>query len=186
MTGSQQQQEQAQKALWSIPSYVGSALQEESRELTTGPDLGKIVESIRRAKTSTEGANHADEDLESFKTYGYITRRFEDLLAEPEEDEFGKVRPATAAVAEAKRRMFQIAEGKVLPKPEDISTDRDGGIRVSWRNDGRFLEFVFPYETDLRPYIYYSEGPLFEISEDLTTSQLRRWVRWVEGDPRPK
>lgn len=189
MMGTQQQRELAHAALWRIPTYVASPVQQKLTELTTGADLGEIIGSILTAlqgKPCQEARGQAEAGLESFKVYGYICRQLEDLLAEPENDEFGMVRPAACAVVEAKRKLFQVAKGKVLPKPEDISTDRDGGLRISWRNDGRFLELVFPHETDVRPYLYYSEGPLFDISEDLTDSQLHRWVRWVDGDTRPK
>jgi len=189
MMGTQQQREPAHAALWAIPTYVGWALPQESGQLTTGADLGKVIDSILKAwrdKTRKADGGEAETAPECFRTCSDVIRSFEDLLAEPEEDEFGKVRPAGSAVVDAKGRLTQIAQGGVLPKPEDVGTDRDGGLRISWRNRNRFLELVFPYETDVRPYLYYSEGPVFDVSEDLADSRLRGWMRWVEGGTRPQ
>jgi len=188
MTTGNEQQEIAREALRDIPAYVGSAIQQEDSELTTGVDLGKVIASVERfwKEKSEEVGGQADEDFESFRTCGHIGRQLEQLLTEPEEDEFGMIRPTGSAVTQAKDRIFRIAEGRLLPVPEDVGTDREGAIRISWRNRGRFLELVFPYETDLRPYIYYSEGPLFDISEDLAVHQLCGWMRWIEGAARPE
>jgi hypothetical protein len=201
MTATQERLKEAQAALWDVPSYASL------EQRTMGVDLERVIVSIRNAfrKISSEagvqlgeesfrtfghireaGVQPDEEDLDSFRTFGYISRQIEQLLAEPEEDEFGKVRPTSSAASQAKSSLFQIAEGRVLPEPEDISTDRDGAIRISWRKDGRFLELVFPYETDVRPYLYHSEGAMFGIDEDLSARRLPGWMRWIEGGARPE
>jgi hypothetical protein len=204
MTATQERLKEAQAALWDIPSYASVEVP------TIGVDLERVIASIRNAvrKISSEARvrpgeedflralgytreagiqpDEDDEGLDSYKTFGYISRQIEQLLEEPVEDEFGKVRPTPSAASWAKSSLFQVAEGRVLPEPEDVSTDRDGAIRISWRKDDRFLELVFPYETDVRPYLYHSEGAMFDIDEDLSARHLRGWVRWIEGGARPK
>lgn len=188
MTETEEFRERDIEALYGIPSYVGLA-EDGGNELIIGTDLGKVIESIRKAvkqKTSRRAGGQWEEGLESFRVYGSIQRQLEDLLSAPEIDDFGKVRPAESAVRLAKNRLFKMAEGRILPIPEDISTDSEGAIRISWRNGGRFLELVFPYETNLRPFIYYSEQTLFDISEDMSDRKLCGWAAWVEGGPRPE
>jgi hypothetical protein len=181
MIFTEDRRDQAQTALWGIPGYLDNEVG------AADSLLKKIMVSVRKAKPEQPSMEAGrSEGLDAFRVYGSIGRQLDQLLKEQESDEFGRIRPAIAAVAYAKDRLFKMAQGLVLPDPEDVSTDRDGALRISWRGDARFLELIFPYETDIRPYVYYSQGALFEISEDMSDRKLLGWAAWIAGGGRPE
>jgi hypothetical protein len=166
--------------LWRVPSYLGTH--------TESGDLSEVSEEVLKArwyKNNPRAAASVD-TLASFLSYGRIASQLDQLMSATEEDEFGKVRPSTVATAGAKSLLFHLAERQKIIEPEDVSTDRDGGLRISWRKGARFLELILPYETDLQPYIYFSEKADFGVHHDIKTDQLRGWMSWVEGLSRPE
>jgi len=100
----------------------------------------------------------------------------------PEDDDLGRIRPSDAAIEAASDvafRMMKSAAG--MPSPVEVSTDRDGAVRVLWENDNRALELVCPFEPGQRPYLYYSEGDRYSIAYDLSADRLGYLVAWMAG-----
>ena len=104
------------------------------------------------------------------------------LRKAPEEDDFGRIRPSEAAIeaaSEAVRKMSKTPGG--LPSPADVSTDRDGAIRILWENEDRALELVCPFDSSQRPYFYYAEGREYTLAHDLSVYRLGRLLAWLAG-----
>jgi hypothetical protein len=119
-----------------------------------------------------------------FASFGYseTLRQISRLGKTREADEFGRVRPSERAIVVASEvafRMLRSAAG--MQPPSDVSTDRDGDIRVVWESGDRTLELVCPYEPSQRPYIFYSDSNEYAIAYDLSVYRLGRLLAWLNG-----
>jgi hypothetical protein len=65
-----------------------------------------------------------------------------------------------------------------LPRPF-ISPDGSGGIRAEWNLGDRTVSLWHPSSADIRGYVYYSAGELHNADRNLSSSTLRKWLRWL-------
>jgi hypothetical protein len=109
-------------------------------------------------------------------------RRVLELVSLPEADDFGRLRPSVQATQTARKILVRMLQsGTTVPMPEEVATDRDGDLRITWENGGRSLELVCPYEGDRRPYIYYSDDRDHEIAYDMAAYRVGRLLSWLLG-----
>src|SRR5208283_4729737 len=114
--------------------------------------------------------------------YSETLRQLHSLASTPEQDDLGRIRPSETAIAFASSVAFKmLASSTGLEPPADVSTDRDGDVRVVWETGGRTLELVCPYEPSHRAYIYYSDGTQYAVAYDLSVDRIGRLLRWLAG-----
>jgi hypothetical protein len=158
-----------------MPAYLGV---KADGSLTTGPDSKFIAQQIFSLRSQDPGERVTG--FESLERYGEIERRLRELMKAPETDDFGPVRPWQRAFEALRSILFKIAiAGTIIPLPEDVDTDHDGHIRISWRAEERFLELVAPYELSEEPYIYHSQGATYAIDSQVSPDTLKSWLIWV-------
>ena len=68
---------------------------------------------------------------------------------------------------------------RTLCEPADISADGENGLVIDWKQDGRFLEAVWPESTDQPPYLYFSTASEFGTEEPLTPVLLQSRLDWL-------
>jgi hypothetical protein len=157
-----------------LPPYLGV---KDDRSLTTGPDSKFIAQMILNVR-NPQGLPKFD--FAPIVKYGEIERQLDGLLRAEEHDDFGLVRPSLSAVHRVLRLLLRIAaSGYVIQSPEDVGTDHDGNVRISWRVGRRFLELVAPFADEENPYIYHSEDSSFNV-EPANTELLRNWLTWAQ------
>jgi hypothetical protein len=163
-----------------LPAYLGM---KDDCSLTAGPDSKFIAQQIFSLRGARSSAFRQPDPVFSFEPltqYSEIERKLDGLLRLAENDDFGPVRPSLSAVQVVRHLLLDIAaSGYVIPSPEDVDTDHDGQIRVSWRADRRFLELVTPFETEQNQYIYHSENATFNIESMNSSEVLKNWLNWV-------
>ena len=102
-----------------------------------------------------------------------------ELCFKAERDEFGPLRPSLHAASHCNKLLLLLdLEGHYVA-PADVSSDRDGGIRITWSCSTRETELVCPSDEDERPYIYFSDSVQFGADEDITIEGLIRWITWA-------
>jgi hypothetical protein len=156
-----------------LPTYAGRLA---GGQHTTGPDTNFLFGMLTTIRTEQEQWVAGF----SYASYRDIQDKLEVLLAEPDSDEFGPLRPSRGAVDFILQRVFELAKGFVVPSPDDVDSDHDGNIRISWRKDGRFLEVVTPYEPGEPSFVYYSEAEIYGLSPKVDVASLRNFLRWLE------
>ena len=104
-----------------------------------------------------------------------------DLAFQPEEDEYGLVRPSLHAYKHCMRILLSLALESGLVRPSDIGCDRNGAIRISWAADHREAELICPSEETEMPYLYYSSSEAYGGESELTPDVLLRRIRWAVG-----
>ena len=70
---------------------------------------------------------------------------------------------------------------QTLYEPADISADGENGLVVDWKQDGRFLEAVWPDSLDQPPYLYFSTASEFGTEEPLTPVLLQSRLDWLRA-----
>jgi hypothetical protein len=160
------------------PTYVGLT---EQGEGDIGKDVAQVT--VRFLKHLSLGREAGTVEVNSaVANFSRLTSALNSLLATPEEDEFGRVRPSAAAVARARSVIYPLAKGGLdFPDPVDVGTDHDGDIRIVWENGPRFLELVVPYEDASAGYFYYSEGEHYDLQRDFGLRALRNRFAWLRG-----
>src|SRR5579864_6589546 len=162
----------SQKVLTSLPAYFGTkaagdeivgAGQDSLFIIDQSVELFPYEQAVNSESVSTTEPLRRQEWL----AYGEIQRQLDPLRNMPEEDELGRIRPSDAAVSTAREITLRMLKSAVaLPVPGDVSTDRDGGVRILWENVDRVLELICPFEQSQRPYMYYSDGHDYAIAYD--------------------
>jgi hypothetical protein len=66
---------------------------------------------------------------------------------------------------------------ELIPEPI-LTTDDQGGIRITWRSNGREIRANFGGQPDLRTYLYHESGSQYGI-EDLNDRSLSDRLRWI-------
>lgn len=155
-----------------MPPYFGIR---ENGTLAVGP-ASRIIES----KMIAYRCHKKPEGVIGMTRYGQIEGKLRSLLKAPEFDDFGPVRPSVYAFALSRKLLFGLAVvGDLIPVPEDMSTDHDGFLRISWRNADKFLELVIPRDGTERPYLYRSNGPEYGIDPDASSDALKERLHWL-------
>lgn len=180
------------KNLSTVPSYV--AINAVGCVLGVGNDSGSFVdksnlirsyrEALRSGSMSQSSGQASEPAMRArLAAYSEIMRELESLRSIPESDDLGRIRPSEHAIGAASKLAFRMAGSSAeMPLPEDISTDRDGAVRVLWEYDDRTLELVCPFEASERAYIYYSDANQYRIAYDLSSPQrLARLLCWLKA-----
>jgi hypothetical protein len=103
------------------------------------------------------------------------------LAFQEEKDDFGLLRPSLAALRECLKTVLTLAREGELQRPSEISTDRNGDIRISWAAEARVAELVFPSDENSQPYLYYSSPTSYGTENDLNHRAIGKKLRWVAG-----
>lgn len=101
------------------------------------------------------------------------------LAFQDDSDEFGLLRPSYQALATCVKTMLAfVREGEPL-RPSDISTDRNGDIRIAWTTEDKEAELIFPSNMSEAPYMYYSSPNSYGTVADISPQTISKWVRWA-------
>ena len=112
-----------------------------------------------------------------------IVGQLVELWQEPEEDEYGRLRPTrhafdrsvdllVDAAIEANHRQRRIPAGCV-------STDSEGGVRIEWIRPTGSVHLVVPAARDPVAYVYHQVDNDYA-TEDATPERLAYWLRRIE------
>lgn len=153
----------------------------------------------RRAMASFESAGVAEEDPRAtpdaisperqqladagIRHLSPIVSQLVELWNEPEEDEYGRLRPTQGAfdrsvcllvdaAIEAHRQERRIPSGCV-------STDSEGGVRIEWVHPTASVHLAVPASRDKEAYIYHEIDDEYA-TEDVTPERLAYWLRWIK------
>ena len=173
--------------LATLPSYLGIRATTDEVIGVGGDSLGVIdalLQIIGYDRALSSGILSTADPQKGWPSLSYsrVLQQVKALCAAPEEDELGRIRPSDTAVQAARDvafRMLRLPSG--LPEPIDVSTDRDGAIRILWENGTRSLELICPFEPGQKPYLYYSENGQYSIEYDLSDYRLVRLLAWLAG-----
>lgn len=101
------------------------------------------------------------------------------LAFQGEMDEFGLLRPSYRALTACMKTILALAHDGGLLRPSDISSDRNGDIRVAWAADDRETELVFPSDEGGEPYLYYSSPTSYGTETDLSPQSVSKRIHWA-------
>jgi hypothetical protein len=102
------------------------------------------------------------------------------LRKEPENDEYGILRPSEHAYAEACNTLIDAAIvlaqrfGRQVPYG-CVSTDSEGGVRIVWMRPTKSVQVAIPRFANGVDYLYHEDGDKYD-TEPLTTEGLARWL----------
>ena len=114
--------------------------------------------------------------------YVEILRDLESFPPSEESDELGRLAPSQYGLETARSILFRMLElGAKIPKPKEISVDRDGAVRVLWETEDRAMELVCPYAQNQRPYVFFSDDLEHRIGYELSKILLHRLLSWLNG-----
>ena len=111
-----------------------------------------------------------------------IVRQLIDLWKEPEEDDYGRLRPTQDAFDRSVRLLVDAAI-EAYPQcriPAGcVSTDSEGGVRIEWIRPTGSVHLVVPAARDRVAYVYHQLGNDYA-TEDVTPELLAYWLRRIE------
>lgn len=146
-------------------------------------ELGGWWEAERRGASCPYSGAWSDEyDESSVATaadLAEVLQEINNLAFLEESDEFGLLRPSYHALRICIKTILDLVVDDELQRPSDISTDRNGDIRIAWAVDGREAELVFPSDERERPYLYYSSPSSYGIEADLSSPTISRRINWA-------
>ena len=103
----------------------------------------------------------------------------DDLMNEPEDDEYGPARP-TAFARQLAFELLQRAASLLDAFPVgSASTDTAAGIRLTWRNQTRQLRLVLAPTPEGRSYLYAQAGENHRITENIAYDTLAALLMWL-------
>jgi len=167
---------------WMIPAYVEATELDHGEQQSFTRESSRVlarlvnVYKVMRAERGTYTPNTSIVDYASLRKFGEIRTLIENLRIAPPDDELGQIRPSDDAISFALQRLFALCATTTVPVPDDVSTDHDGAIRVEWRRNGKFVEFVIPSSAPAQPFIYHSHGTDFGLTHNI--SDLRQRLKW--------
>lgn len=112
-----------------------------------------------------------------------IVRQLIDLWKEPEEDDYGRLRPTPDAFDRSVRLLVDAAI-EAYPQQRQIpsgcvSTDSEGGVRIEWIRPTASVHLVVPVARDRVAYVYHQVGNDYA-TEDVTPERLAYWLHRIE------
>jgi hypothetical protein len=107
-----------------------------------------------------------------------LTRvRAELLELQSEEDPTG--RPTPYAFRRTWELLFEAGKQMKLDFPYGyVMEDGEGGIRIEWENQSRYVRLIVPAEQDGQQYIYYQNNDTRDIDE-VSANALAGWLYWL-------
>lgn len=113
--------------------------------------------------------------------YDLVLHYLAEMTRSDESDEIGRLGTSEAAIESAQKVAFQMLCTGELTIPEDISTDRDGAVRILWGRDNKIIELISPFELNQRPYVYFSDDKQHRVALELSRGRLARLLSWLNG-----
>ncbi|NLE40079.1 MAG: hypothetical protein GX621_18845 [Pirellulaceae bacterium] len=111
-----------------------------------------------------------------------IVRQLVELWKEPEEDEYGRLKPTPDAFDRAVRLMVDAAieahSGKRRIPPGRASTDSEGGVRIEWIRPGASVHLVVSAK-DREEYLYHEVGNDYA-TVDATPEAIAYWLQRID------
>jgi hypothetical protein len=118
-------------------------------------------------------------DIPTTPELAEVLAEINDLSFQEESDEFGLLRPSYRALTACMKTILALAHDSGLLRPSDISTDRNGDIRIAWAADDRETELVFPSDEHVEPYLYYSSPDSYGTESDLSLQSVSKRIHWA-------
>ncbi|MCU0567198.1 MAG: hypothetical protein MUF49_11440 [Oculatellaceae cyanobacterium Prado106] len=107
------------------------------------------------------------------------------LLEEDETDDYGILQPSQPAFKLAMRFIVEAYEslGESFPRAS-VSTDEKGGIRLTWSKLEPECEvrLICPADSGQEMYLYHELGDTYAIEQNVTSSTLVQWLRWLKPE----
>ena len=151
----------------------------------TGPFLGTntlLYEAPQWAPAQAESplSDNIASDLvtEADKPAAVVLARLRELLRQEDSDEFGVLKPTDHAFDLATRLVQEASALSSVPKGS-VSTDSQGGVRITWFRADREVELVCPASPDSSPYIYHEAGSEYDLGEGASGRALARLLSWL-------
>lgn len=134
----------------------------------------KTVEGTTPTKTSS--ANLQPSEIK-------ITQdRLIELLQEEDEDEYGILKPTIYAFDKAWNLVLAASQlMKNSFKRASISTDSEGGIRLTWTKQQPEAEvrLICPKEPNKQIYLYHEKDSQYGVVKDVSGFTLASWLQWL-------
>ena len=111
-----------------------------------------------------------------------IVRQLVELWEEPEEDDYGRLRPTREAFDESVRLLVDAA---IEAHPQYripagcVSTDSEGGVRIEWIRPTASVHLVVPAAKDDVAYVYHEVDNDYA-TEDVTPERLAYWLQRIK------
>jgi len=113
---------------------------------------------------------------------GDVLTEINGLAFQDESDDFGLLRPTFHAFRECLKVVLSLVREGELQRPSEISSDRNGDIRIAWMAEDRTTELVFPSDENAPAYVYYSSSSSYETEYNLDPKAIGKQIRWaVDG-----
>lgn len=112
-----------------------------------------------------------------------IVRQLIDLWKEPEEDDYGRLKPTQDAFDGSVRLLVDAAieaysQQRQIPSG-CVSTDSEGGVRIEWVRPTASVHLVVPASRESVAYVYHEVGNDYA-TEDVTPERLAYWLHRIE------
>jgi len=111
-----------------------------------------------------------------------IVGQLVELWNEPEEDEYGRLKPTRHAFDTSVQFLIDAA---IVAYPRYgipagcASTDSECGVRIEWVRPGASVHLVVPAEENRPPYVYHEVGNDYA-TEDATAERLAYWLKSID------
>jgi hypothetical protein len=108
------------------------------------------------------------------------------LLDESGEDDFGRIGPSQFAFKNALLLVVRAITILGEDVPSSPAVDSQGGIRVTWRNDGKQLKLICPATKDAQIYLYQSSSQGTSLrDQNVTAAVLAERLAWLVSRESP-
>jgi len=141
---------------------------------TSTPAAEMAAEVVRLCTNDVSSTTAADSPGSTTIT------RLVDLLDQPEEDDHGVLSPTQHSFKTAYRILDDAEKQRRTSVRGSVSTDSEGGVRVTWSNLGRVVKLVCPPTADRDVYLYRqagdTEGVVFRSPTPQNLSDHLHWL----------
>jgi hypothetical protein len=149
-----------------------SKIQENIRLIQEIPSQIAIDDLI----TKNSSVNHQNQELK-------ITQeRLIELLQEEDEDEYGILKPTPYAFEKAWNLTLDASQFmKNSFKRASVSTDDEGGIRLTWTclEPEAEVRLICPSEPNKQIYLYQEKNSHYGVVKDVSGFTLASWLHWL-------
>lgn len=142
---------------------------------------GLFTQKLERFHATQPSAESEEDLLVAGQNLIDLLDELNDLAYDAVEDDHGLIRPSYYSIKHAMRFLLRLARKSALLRPNNITTDNNGDIHISWGKGDRELDLICPYEESEQPYLYYSSGGPKEFGVDANTdiAHMARRIRWA-------
>jgi hypothetical protein len=102
------------------------------------------------------------------------------LLEADETDDYGVLQPTQSAFRRTMQLVIEAYDtlGDRFTKAS-VSTDEEGGIRVTWSKAEGEVRLVCPAQVEQAAYIYHELGADYAVEREVTGAVLVQWLEWL-------